>query len=218
MSRNVAGIKAQAFLFVEEMFGVRGYSNITAQAMNNDSWFMTAKKPDGEKILAMFTTVCKHELHQSFSTVAEMDLKDEDEPEDNKQSKTTTGKACIEKIAEFSRSLNCTDVIIASDNVTHYAITEIDKIVDIRFTIFSYEEMGIRSFKNHELLPYKNIRLATAEELKRAGDPNNMIHYNVKDSAIKYFGMKVDDVIVIEDGDRVGGISIEYGAIKKFIN
>ena len=195
-------------------------------------WELFTETSTGEKVMAVFAS-CK-----PFGDVMEIEDfqpeimddngggNDDDDVtsegamfkgSDKKSQNKNMGMDFVKNIIAFSLKEEVSIVILVTDYMTIHALKHIDMLPGLTISHFTYEETGIEHMADHISQPVVFRPLSPTD--RRAyikAHPRYRIElprYSVSDTLVKYYGMKLDDIIYIEDNDRQTGLVVEYALV-----
>ena len=217
--------KIQAMKFIKEMFRDRGYNETKEYVLfdqHHNMWEMFSETKSGEKIMAVFAD-CK-----VFGDAMEIEefnpvdlLSDASMMQSGEKAKINpsqnAGMDFVKHIEKFAEAQKLKFVILVTDFMTPHALKHISATTGIQFTHFTYEETGVESMAKHIMQPVVFRALDEKEKKEYIKShpryKTELNRYSFDDALVKYYGMKLHDIVYIEDNDRQTGLVIEYGFI-----
>lgn len=226
---SLARPKLRSIRFVRKMFADRGYrvddeSMKTMFDSKQDLWQIFTTTKSGEKVVAIFAG-CKafgdslevddEDLSQ-FTRVDATEIKSSLNIPSAKSGKNT-GTDYIKSILKFARDQDIKVVILVTDFMTPQAAKLMMKVDGMRMTHFKYDETGIEHMSDHITQPIQ-FKALTGKARKEfiAKNPRyqiELLRYSFDDALVKYYGMKIGDIIHIVDNDRQSALVEEYGIV-----
>jgi len=157
------------------------------------------------------------------------DLEEADDPEEEADDEEPTtfqqsdkdsknmGVNLIKSLHEYALHNSIGIVVIVSDKLTSHAYKHAMAQKDVEFVHFTYAETGVRRLARHIYQPveFRKLKGRELEQFIKA-NPNfadELLRYSVDDALCKYYGLRVGDIVYIEDADRQTGLVVEYALI-----
>jgi len=184
-------------------------------------WEIFTETKDQVRVMAVFTD-CKPfgDVMQIEAFTPEVNTdKDADtfKGSDKTSKSQNTGMDFVKNIVSFSYEQNVKIVLLITDFMTPHALKHINLLSDLCITHFSYEEMGVESMSRHISQPLIFRALDSQERIQYIREHpkyrKELQRYSINDTLVKYHGMKLDDIIYIEDNDRQTALVVEYGVV-----
>jgi len=227
-SEVLAKAKIRSMNFIKQMFQDRGYKT-EAQRLVFDQqqnlWKIFTETVTGARVMAVFSD-CK-----AFGDSLQIDEVEHDTAGQDKSKRTdfhasksstsqNTGMDFIKHIVAFATAQDIQIVILVTDFMTAQALKYINSISNgkrLRITHFNYDETGVEHMASHIAQPVvfralkgdERTQFVTSHPMYRTELPK----YAVNDALVKYYGMRIGDVIYIEDNDRQTALVKEYGYV-----
>jgi DNA-directed RNA polymerase subunit H (RpoH/RPB5) len=108
-------------------------------------------------------------------------------------------------------------LIVITDVMTPQAVKHMAQVENLRLTHFTYKETAVKLMASHMKQPLVFRALEADERAaiiqQQPQYEAQLFRYPVDDSLVKYYGMKVGDIIYIEDNDRQTGVSKDYALV-----
>lgn len=233
-NRSLALPKIRAMKTIRQMFLDRGY-NKNMQVKFDQHWQILTTTAQNEKVMAvfadckMFGDVMQIEAFPSEnnSLNGNNDISHNDggsrnntggiNNNDTGGKNKNTGTDFIKSLLEMAENQKIKIIILISDFITPHALKYVTTLEHIQFLHFSYEEAGIEDMARHIMQPvvFRALNPSEKQEYIRK-NPRYAIErprYSINDPLVKYYGMKIGDIIYYEDNDRQTGLEKDYGLI-----
>lgn len=226
---SLARPRLRSIRFVRKMFADRGYlvddeSMKTVFDSKQDLWQIFTTTKTGDKVVAIFAG-CKafgdslevddEDLTQ-FTRIDATEIKSSLSIPSAKSGKNT-GTDYIKSILKFAREQQIKVVILVTDFMTPQAAKLMMKVDGIRTTHFRYDETGIEHMADHITQPilFKALTGQARKDFiaKNPRYKTELMRYSFDDALVKYYGMKIGDIIRIEDNDRQSAKVVEFGLV-----
>lgn len=215
---SVSRIKSQAVSFVRQMFKDRHYKHVD---FNESMDYVITETRDGRRVLAVFASFKKVGEILEIQDVSQESCGEEDDyvddPEGDFMKDTKTGINVIKQLCDFCEKNNIKIVIWITDSMTSQATRYGRILKEIEFVHFRYEETGVENIARHIYQPLVFEALNHDDRLEFIREHPNyrdeLPRYAFDDALVKYYGMRIDDIIYIEDNDQQTGLVIEYGLV-----
>ena len=133
------------------------------------------------------------------------------------QKNKNAGMNFMKYIIKYCTNQSIKVVILITDFITSHAIKHMNKVKTIDITHFTYAETCVENISTHIYQPTMFKVLSSVERKsyisKNPMYKTELFHYSVDDALVKYYGLKVGDIVYIEYSDRQTGIMSEYRLI-----
>jgi hypothetical protein len=209
---------SNAMKFVRNMFTRRNYRKKTKLFTYENLWQMFTVSATGDRVMAMFGNC--NPLNDimnitEYSECESNDVASEDMEsfEGNEKSSKNHGITFIKTLVLFSLEKNIKIIILVTDTITKQAIKVLPTLENVNITFFTYAETG-NEYIDHVFQPTKFEALTpNAKSLFIQQNPRyeqELTRLPVEDALVKYYGLRVGDIVYVEESDKQSGLVVDH--------